>query len=562
MTRDGAPQRQNRNRLRQEPPLYDARYEHDACGVGFVADAGGRSSARVLALALGGLGALGHRGAFAADGASSDGAGVLLPLTPSLLHVLDPESAAGERPGVLTVFAPPRRRSAPPETGARAIVEAALAAEGLPGPVWRRVPLDPAALGREAAAVLPTIQQALVPRPAALTEPAFELALACARRRADAAARGLGIDAFAVVSASSRTVVYKGLVAGGRLAELFPDLTATIDVPFAMFHQRYATNTSPVWSLAQPFGFVAHNGEINTVRGNREAVRGRRDDAGIPSRRREAADRLRDAGPLLSPGVSDSRSLDEALELLVATGWSLETALLALVPEATSLRRTPHPAVAAFRRRVAGFVAPWDGPGAFVFSDGRRVGALLDRNGLRPAAWSLTADRLVAVASEAGAVPLSPGEIVRTGRLAPGEMLLVDPAAGRILTDADAKSWVLRRLPLHDAPREVFADGDGSAGVPVIDPRPSWVPRSRARRPPSRPVRPRRRSDTCSGSTPRSCGSTCAPWPSTPTSRCGAWATTRRSPAVAASRDRSPITSARRSRRSPTRRSTPSASAR
>ena len=331
-----------------------------------------------------------------------------------------------------------------------------------------------------------------------------------------------------------------------------------------MFHQRYATNTSPVWSLAQPFGFVAHNGEINTVRGNREAVRGRRDDAGIPSRRREAADRLRDAGPLLSPGVSDSRSLDEALELLVATGWSLETALLALVPEATSLRRTPHPAVAAFRRRVAGFVAPWDGPGAFVFSDGRRVGALLDRNGLRPAAWSLTADRLVAVASEAGAVPLSPGEIVRTGRLAPGEMLLVDPAAGRILTDADAKSWVLRRLPLHDAPREVFADGDGSAGVPVIDPRPSRARRSRRRGGPGLPRRhrPPRPSDTCSGSTPRSCGSTCAPWPSTPTSRCGAWATTRRSPAAAASRARSPTTSARRSRRSPTRRSTPSASGR
>jgi glutamate synthase domain-containing protein 2/glutamate synthase domain-containing protein 3/glutamate synthase domain-containing protein 1 len=332
--------------------------------------------------------------------------------------------------------------------------------------VWRRVPVDPAALGREAAASLPDILQALVPRPDAMAEPDFELALVCARRRADAAARVAGLDAFAVVSASSRTAVYKGLVAGGRLAELFPDLATSIDVPFALFHQRYATNTQPVWSLAQPFAFVAHNGEINTVRGNREAIRGRRDDAGIPARRREAADRLRAAGPLLSPGVSDSRSLDEALELLVATGWSLETALLALVPEAPGLRRTPHPAVAAFRRRVAGFVAPWDGPGAFVFSDGRRVGALLDRNGLRPAAWSVTVDRVVAVASEAGAVPLAPGEIVRTGRLAPGELLLVDPAAGRLLTDADAKSWVLRRLPLHDAPRDVFPDEE--VPVPVI----------------------------------------------------------------------------------------------
>ena len=463
MTRDGAPQRQTRNRHRSEPPLYDARYEHDACGVGFVADAGGRSGSRVLSLALGGLGALGHRGAFAADGASSDGAGVLLPLTPSLLRILDPSGDTGDRPGVLTVFAPARRRGAPAASDPRAIVAGALAAEGLPAPIWRSVPIEPDALGREAAASLPEILQALVARPGALTEPAFELALACARRRAEHAARAAGLAGFGVVSASSRTLVYKGLVAGGRLARLFPDLAEAIDVPFAMFHQRYATNTQPVWSLAQPFGFIAHNGEINTVRGNREAIRGRRDDAGVPGRRREAADRLRAAGPLLSPDGSDSRSLDEALELLVATGWSLESALLALVPEAMSLRRTPHPAVAAFRRRVAGFVAPWDGPGAFVFSDGRRVGALLDRNGLRPAAWSVTADRIVTVASEAGAVPIAPAEVVRTGRLAPGELLLVDPAAGRILTDADAKSWVLRRLPLHDAPREVFADGEGAA---------------------------------------------------------------------------------------------------
>ena len=468
MTRDGAPQRQTPNRGRREPRLYDPRYEHDACGVGFVADAGGTSNGRILALALGGLGSLGHRGAFAADGASSDGAGVLLPLTPSLVRLLDPSGAAGDRPGVLTVFAPARRRGGHGNADPRSIVAAALAAEGLAAPVWRRVPVEPAALGREAAASLPDILQALVPRPEAMTEPEFELALVCARRRADAAARDAGLDAFAVVSASSRTAVYKGLVAGDRLAQLFPDLAEAIDVPFALFHQRYATNTQPVWSLAQPFAFVAHNGEINTVRGNREAIRGRRDDAGVPARRREAADRLRAAGPLLSPGVSDSRSLDEALELLVATGWSLETALLALVPEAPGLRRTPHPAVAAFRRRVAGFVAPWDGPGAFVFSDGRRVGALLDRNGLRPAAWSVTVDRVVAVASEAGAVPLAPGEIVRTGRLAPGELLLVDPAAGRVLTDADAKSWVLRRLPLHDAPRDVFPDEEAPVPVPVI----------------------------------------------------------------------------------------------
>ena len=509
-----APQR--RPRLHAEPALYDARYEHDACGVGFVADAVGHSGGRVLALALGGLASLGHRGAFAADGASSDGAGILLPITASVLAVIDPRGRAGARPGVLTVFVPAERSRSRGRAGsggpagARSIVEAALAAEGLGRPFWRQVPVDPAQLGPEAAASLPRILHCLVPRPADTTDAAFELALACVRRRAEAAGRagaaGPGVAAgragaagraplpgLAIVSASSRTIVFKGLVAGDRLGRFFPDLAAPIEVPLAVFHQRYATNTHPTWSLAQPFGFVAHNGEINTVRGNREAVLGREHDGPIPARRRAAADRLRAAGPLLTPGASDSQSLDEALELLVGTGWSLEAALLALVPEAPALRRTPHPAVAAFRRRVAGFVAPWDGPAAFVFSDGRRVGALLDRNGLRPAAWSETAGGIVAVASEAGAVPLDPDEIVRSGRLAPGELLLVDPGARRVLGDSDAKSWVLRRLPLHDASRVPFADaGDPAVAVGIMRPEAGDTPPTRARAPP--PVRARRRA--------------------------------------------------------------------
>ena len=483
MPRSTAVAPQRRSRRPPEPELYDARYEHDACGVGFVADAGGRSGPRILGLALGGLASLGHRGAFAADGASSDGAGILLPITPSLLAVIDPRGRAGARPGVLTVFAPRERSTArsggtafsvPVARGnrdARTLVARALTDEGLPAPVWRTVPVDAAELGREATASLPRILHAIVPRPADTTDAAFELALACVRRRVEAAGRAAGRFDLAIVSASSRTIVYKGLVAGDRLGRFFPDLAAPIDVPLAVFHQRYATNTHPTWSLAQPFGFVAHNGEINTVRGNREAVRGRERDGRIPARHRAAADRLRAAGPLLTPGTSDSQSLDEAVELLVSTGWSPEGALLALVPEASALRRSPHPAVAAFRRRVAGFVAPWDGPAAFVFSDGRRVGALLDRNGLRPAAWSETADRVVAVASEAGAVPLDPSEVVRSGRLAPGELLLVDPGTGRVLGDSDAKSWVLRRLPLHDASRVPFADVDDPATIaPVVDP--------------------------------------------------------------------------------------------
>ena len=195
--------------------------------------------------------------------------------------------------------------------------------------------------------------------------------------------------------------------AGDRLAELFPDLTADLRVSHAIFHQRYATNTHPEWRLAQPFRAIAHNGEINTVRTNRDQVAGRAaDPLGAAG---SAGHRLVEAGPLLSPDGSDSLSLDEALELLVATGWNLETALLALIPEAAALRPTGHPLAGAFARRTAGFLAPWDGPAALVFGDGRRVGALVDRNGLRPLAFAVTRDRLVAAASEAGAVPIAAG---------------------------------------------------------------------------------------------------------------------------------------------------------
>ncbi len=440
------------------PSLYDPRFEHDACGVGFVADAGGRSRAAVLRLALAGLASLGHRGAFAADGESSDGAGVALPLERSVVAHLAPGLV---RPGIVVTFLPRRAAAA---RRARAVVEAALATEGLAVAAWRRVPVDPSALGSEAAASRPVIEQALVERPTGLGEAAFEARLVLARRRAEATARREGLAGFAVPSASARTIVYKGLVAGSRLADFYPDLAAPLAVSYAIFHQRYATNTHPVWRLAQPFGYLAHNGEINTVRGNREQVRGRIGDR-LPT---ALARRLVEVGPLLSPDGSDSLSLDEAIELLVLTGWRIETAMLAAIPEAQGLRRTAHPAAAAFARRVAGFLAPWDGPGAFVFADGRRVGAIVDRNGLRPAAFAVTADGLVALASEAGAVPLDETRVVRRGRLGPGEMLLVDPARGLVLEDAEAKAEALRPVAV-----EVDAARADEPAPDVATPRPA-----------------------------------------------------------------------------------------
>ena len=461
--------------------LDDPRFEHDACGVGFVADAGGRSGARVLPLALAGLAALGHRGAMAADGESSDGAGVLLPLQSALLRQLAGHLAA-DRPGILQLFLPRTPRGF---ERARRIIVKAIAADGLELIGWRDVPVDRGALGPEAAGSSPVFVQAIVGRPAGtagrVADAAFERRLVALRRRIEAAARQARLTDLGIPSASSQTIVYKGLVAGARLADLYPDLRAPIALSHAVFHQRFATNTKPAWALAQPFRAIAHNGEVNTVRGNREQFRGRIADlvagagargevvavaaagdpaqpVGLRARRAQAAIDLLEAGPLLSPDGSDSLSFDEALELLTATGFSLPMALLATIPEASGLRGAPHPRLASFRRRTASLIAPWDGPAAIVFADGRRVGAILDRNGLRPLAYAVTDDRLVAAASEAGAVPLTAAETVRRGRLGPGQMLFVDPRRRTILENGEAKSAVLARIPIHDAPRPPFED--------------------------------------------------------------------------------------------------------
>ena len=349
------------------------------------------------------------------------------------------------------------------EARARALVETTFLEAGLAVVAWRAVPVDVAALGASAAASRPAFAQAVVGRPARgdgdprpVADAAFERRLVVARRGLETAARAAGgsMATLSVPSASARTIVYKGLVIGSRLPDLYPDLREPLGLGYTVFHQRYATNTHPVWRLAQPFRSIAHNGEINTVRGNREQVRGRAGDAAGSG----VARALLAAGPLLSEDGSDSLSLDEALELLTATGWELTPALLTAIPEALALRRAPHPHVATLRRRTAGFLAPWDGPAAIVFADGRHVGVLVDRNGLRPAAFAVTRDRLVAVASEAGAVPFSASETVRRGRLGPGELLLVEPGRRSILEDAEAKTRALRALPIHDAARPVYDD--------------------------------------------------------------------------------------------------------
>jgi glutamate synthase (ferredoxin) len=460
-------------------PLYDARFEHDACGVGFVADAGRSSRRSVLPLALAGLANLGHRGAFAADGESSDGAGLALPLEPGLVAHLSRDVPGNPRilgrPGVLMLFLPQ-------DDAARAravdLVERSLAAEGLLLAAWRNVPVDATAIGSEARATLPFVAQAFISAPSG-SRLVFERALLLARRRMEIGAQASAADptGLSVVSASSRTVVYKGLVAGGRLAALYPDLSeavaAHVPVSHAVFHQRYATNTRPTWKLAQPFRLVSHNGEINTVRGNREELRGRAANLGGSLGRR-----LADLGPILSADGSDSFSLDEALDLMLAAGWRIDTALTLAVPDAPAMREQPLPEVDAFRSRTAGLLSPWDGPAALCFSDGYRVGAMLDRNGLRPAAVTITRDRLVAVASEAGAVPIAAKETAQRLRLGPGQMLVVEPRRRSIHTDAEAKRAAVRRVSAthrSESERRAFSDDFAAVAHEHTSPRSRWL---------------------------------------------------------------------------------------
>jgi glutamate synthase domain-containing protein 2/glutamate synthase domain-containing protein 1/glutamate synthase domain-containing protein 3 len=443
-------------------PLYDPRFEHDACGVGFVADSTGRQRRRVLPLALAGLGALGHRGAFAADGASSDGAGVMLPLEAALRRLLFPEVTG--RPGIAMLFLP---REAQDGARARELVAESLSAEGLNAVAWRDVPVDADALGAEARATMPHVSQvAILPRRSGMPRAEFDRRLLLARRRMEIGASDAGLAGFAVPSASTRTIVYKGLVAGERLAAFYPDLAEDLALSHVVFHQRYATNTHPTWALAQPFRLLAHNGEINTVRGNREQLRGRR--AALGGR---LATRLATLGPLLTADGSDSLSLDEALDMMVVSGWRLDAALLVAVPDADGLRTEAAPTLEALRARTSGMVAPWDGPAALSFSDGTRVGAMLDRNGLRPLAVAVTHDGVVAAASEAGAVPLDAATIAIRRRLGPGEILVVDVRRGTIHHDHDAKHSAALAM-LRPTRRTVVTDDGATAPVslPIVAP--------------------------------------------------------------------------------------------
>ncbi|MDQ5851757.1 MAG: glutamate synthase large subunit, partial [Chloroflexota bacterium] len=432
--------------------LYHPRWEHDACGIGFVARTDGTRSHEVLKLALDALCNLEHRGAINADGKTGDGAGILTQLPYDLLAAeLRELGIAAPPPGDLGLA----QCFLPVDVGesqrARRLIEQALNAAGIPLLRWRAVPTNNVALGARALATKPALWQALVARPPTIPEgDAWERALYLVRRDIRHAAREHVLAVY-LPSFSARTVVYKGLMAATQLDNFYLDLRNPLyRTTLALYHQRFATNTMPTWELAQPFRLLCHNGEINTLAGNVADIRAREPlfDAPVWG---EAVARVRGA---IDVRGSDSAILDNVLELLVRSGRDVPHALAMMVPEAWEEMNDFDPDLRAFYRYHAGLLSPWDGPAALCFSDGRLVGAALDRNGLRPQRYFFTDDGLVVSGSEAGAVPIDDRRIVRKGRLGPGEMLVVDTASGEVFEDSSIKRDLAGRAPYADWLRE------------------------------------------------------------------------------------------------------------
>jgi glutamate synthase domain-containing protein 2/glutamate synthase domain-containing protein 1/glutamate synthase domain-containing protein 3 len=388
------------------PNLLDSRFDHDSCGVGFVATLRNQPTHEILTQALTALARLAHRGAIAADGKSSDGVGIMTAIPRDFLLASTGLSLEAGKPlGVGVVFFP--SKSAP---GQKAL-EQALAAQNLELLAWRVVPTREDILGEIALSSIPVIRQVLI---TATNPEFFERRLYLARKQFEREAATSGY----VCSLSSCSLVYKAMCAGRLLADFYPDLAdPAYTTAFAIFHQRYATNVLPSWDRAQPLRTLAHNGEINTVWGNRGRMDARA--ATIPA----------ECHPILSKDGSDSTSLDEVVELLARNGRSVAEAVRMLLPPAGRQRES------AFLRYHADCVEPWDGPAALAFADGHLVGVALDRNGLRPCRFFLTEDALVVAGSEAGLVDLDPERIIHSGRLGPGEMLVADLDAHQLLED-------------------------------------------------------------------------------------------------------------------------------
>jgi glutamate synthase (NADPH/NADH) large chain len=418
--------------------LYRPEFEHDACGVAFVVDMHGRRSHGVVQMGLDSLCHLEHRGASGAEVNTGDGAGILIQIPDAFYRDLVGTLPAAGRYATGIGFLPVDPAQA---YAVRERIESIVADEGMRLIAWRRVPTDPAALGGIARSAMPSFHQLFV-----AAEPREGLDL---ERRAFILRKRIEheVEGVYFASLSSRTIVYKGMLIAPQVPGFFPDLgDPRTETALALVHSRFSTNTFPSWPLAHPYRYIAHNGEINTLQGNRNWMRAR--EALLESDL--FSGELARAFPIVTPGASDSASFDEVLELLHLGGRSLPHAVLMMIPEAWENHRTMDPARRAFYQFHAAIMEPWDGPASIAFTDGTVIGAVLDRNGLRPSRFWVTDDGLVVMASEVGVLDIPPGKVVQRGRLQPGRMFLVDTSLGRIVADEEIKSALAREHPYGD----------------------------------------------------------------------------------------------------------------
>ena len=432
--------------------LYDPANEHDACGLGFIAHIKGEKSHAIVTQALQILKNLTHRGATGADPLQGDGAGILIQLPDAFLRRACGRQgltlpAVGQY-GVGMVFLPQEPAS---RMACEQEIERAVASEGQILLGWRDVPTDNSGLSERTKEVEPVVRQVFIARGSnALDQDALERKLYIIRKKSGHAVQALKLrhgKGFYVSSMSTRTVVYKGMLLAHQVGEYYLDLRDTTMVSaLAMVHQRFSTNTFPTWDLAHPFRLVCHNGEINTLRGNVNWIRARQQAI---SSTVLGAD-LDKVWPLIYDGQSDSASFDNALELLLMGGYPLAHAMMLMIPEAWSGNPLMDDDRRAFYEYNAALMEPWDGPAAMAFTDGRQIGATLDRNGLRPARYIVTDDDYVILASEVGVLDIPERKIVKKWRLQPGKMLLVDTEQGRIIDDDELKHTLATAKPYRE----------------------------------------------------------------------------------------------------------------
>ena len=421
----------------QTQGLYDASHEHDACGVGMVVNIHGNKSHELVDNALKVLENMRHRGAEGADGRTGDGAGIMLQIPHEFILLQGIPVPEKGKYGTGLVFLPkdPVRQQA-----ILSIMIEEIEREGLQLMHLRNVPTNPSCLGEAALSTEPDIKQMFITGVTDDKLTTFERTLYIIRKKIE---RRVNDSDFYVCSLSSKNIIYKGMLSSMQVRQYFPDLTNNYFTSgLALVHSRFSTNTFPTWSLAQPFRLLAHNGEINTIRGNRSWMKAR--ESVLSS---ETLGDIRDISPIIQPGMSDSASLDNVFEFFVMSGLSLPHAMAVMVPESFNDKNPIPEDLKAFYEYHSILMEPWDGPAALLFSDGRFAGGLLDRNGLRPARYTITKNDTMVVASEVGVMDFDPTEIAEKGRLQPGKILLIDTQEGKIYYDGEIKDRLAKAHP-------------------------------------------------------------------------------------------------------------------